>query len=789
MNSGKPQIVKHPLIQHYITSNASLCDIAKADSTLLGGALRQICDCLAGRQLAREALEAAEALDLTQEEPHAVILLLSQWARLCTALGNQSEAHALLHQASELTASGTHPGVTAARLSAEAEVAGSGNNAALREQHLRAALAILPEASPRRPEHLYELLTLLCRQGRGAHSASLMRELEHHAGHTLPRWHSDLLRFIDAVESGRAGPAATLSAQLAADIPPAAMGSSSYGSYHSLLELMQRTAHAPLIQAPPFPRPSQPTWLHVPYLLLRRSPREALKAAREDAQRSASPQLSDGFAGFNLIRAELACGNTDAAQRLIQKRIEQGSAHYLDDLYLTLINHRRGRIQAARGHFTRTLHLIERHQAAGRLDFELAMLPGLTPSAMARLLASSAPRTETTEEPEPETKPRPTSVSPVHQRGIERITGRSSAIQSVRRNIRQYAGFDAPILITGETGTGKEVAARALHEESQRAGRPFVAVNCGALPEALLESELFGHAKGAFTGADRAALGLFAEADEGTILLDEIGEIPPRLQAVLLRVLESGEFRSIGSTKNQRISCRVLAATNADLHARVGSGQFRQDLLYRLERLRIHMPPLRERTPDIMLLGRRFLDEGRPKGVHARVSRRFVETVRGYDWPGNVRELRNVVERMRLTHSDKLDYGDDDLDIKLHAPLHPEAGSLPERISLPLTSRGPEPPSTPARRAPHTPALPAEATPPSPPPPPPEASRTPLRRRQRLLEYFRIHRILTRGEVVRLLAISPNTASADLKALCQTKQIRRVTPSASTRSHYFELND
>ncbi len=768
------------LIEHYTTSNQPLSQLAAGIETEIGRAISQICNCLDGKQFAREALAAAEGVNLSQQEPHTVILLLSQWARLCITLGNQSEAAALLHQASELTASGTHPAITAARLSAEAALAGSQGRCDLREQHLRAALAILREQCPRRGDHLYELLELLCRQGRGTHSGPLMRELETGAAPSLPRWRRNLLRFIDAVETGQLGPAATLSATLATEMPPSAMAATLYGPYHLLMELMQRSSSAPLIQAPPYPRPQQPAWLQTPYLLLRRAPREALQAAREDAKQPHASSSGRGFAGLNLIRAELACGNSDAAERLLQHRKDHGCDHYLDDLFLTLIAYRRGRIRHARNHFARTIQLVERHQASGRLDFELALIPDLTPSVIARL---SAPAQNGSHEPagaEPAPKERPTPPSTGHPRGIERLTGRSAAIDAVRRTIRQYAANDAPVLITGATGTGKEVTARALHEESPRAASPFVAVNCGALPEALLESELFGHEKGAFTGADRAATGLFAEAAEGTILLDEIGEIPPRLQAVLLRVLESGEFRAIGSTKNQRIACRVLAATNADLHTRVAAGEFRQDLLYRLERLRIHMPPLRERTSDIMLLARAFLDEGRPMGLHARVSRHFVDAVRSYDWPGNVRELRNVIERMRLTHSDKLDYTDEDLDIKLDTMHHPADTTHPARISLPFAPTHP-----PARRMQPPPPAP-NSTGTARPPLPAGAARTPLRRHQRLRELFQLHRVLTRSEVTQLLAISPNTASADLKALCQEGIIRRVTPSASTRSHYFE---
>ena len=291
------------------------------------------------------------------------------------------------------------------------------------------------------------------------------------------------------------------------------------------------------------------------------------------------------------------------------------------------------------------------------------------------------------------------------------------------------------------------------------------------MTETLLESELFGYERGAFTGAEKATQGLFEATGKGSIFLDEIGDISPRLQTALLRVLESGEIRPVGSTKPRRVHCRILAATNADLAARAQSGTFRQDLMYRLQRLVIAAPPLRERTDDIPLLVRHFLDAGRPVGVHAKVSRRVLAAMRNYTWPGNIRELRNVVERMRLMHSDKLSYDEEDLEIKLQPSARPE----------------PRPAEAPQQTAPA---------------PRPEASRSQrriedvgaylrtgrsqLRRLDRLRELFREHGKLTRGEVVRILGVSPNTATKDLKALCAEDVIRRVEPSASTRSHYFE---
>jgi two-component system response regulator AtoC len=203
------------------------------------------------------------------------------------------------------------------------------------------------------------------------------------------------------------------------------------------------------------------------------------------------------------------------------------------------------------------------------------------------------------------------------------------------------------VLITGESGTGKEVLARAIHAQSPRRGEAFVAVNCGALPEPLLESELFGHAKGAFTGADRARRGLFEEADGGTLFLDEIGELPLALQVKLLRVLQEEEIRPVGTSKNRRVDVRVIAATARRLEEMIARGSFREDLYYRLNVVQLAVPPLRERPLDIPLMVDHFFARtcaslGKPLRA---VSADARERLAAYRWPGNVRELENVIER------------------------------------------------------------------------------------------------------------------------------------------------
>ena len=226
------------------------------------------------------------------------------------------------------------------------------------------------------------------------------------------------------------------------------------------------------------------------------------------------------------------------------------------------------------------------------------------------------------------------------------LLGKSEMILEVKKEIRKLAGADVSVLITGESGTGKELVARQLHKGSRREGKPFVAVNCAAIPRELFESELFGHEKGAFTGALKRKLGKFELADGGTIFLDEIGELDSSAQAKFLRVLKDRTIERVGSEKGKPVDVRVLAATNRDLEERIKEGLFREDLFYRLNVTRIHIPPLRERKQDIPILANEFV---RIKGYELKkhvegISEDALQMLITYDWPGNVRELENMIE-------------------------------------------------------------------------------------------------------------------------------------------------
>lgn len=266
------------------------------------------------------------------------------------------------------------------------------------------------------------------------------------------------------------------------------------------------------------------------------------------------------------------------------------------------------------------------------------------------------------------------------QRSRSDIVGSSDAMREVFALIDKVAVTEASVLIQGESGTGKELVARSIHFNSPRAAKPFLAVNCGALPESLLESELFGHTKGAFTGAASDKKGLFRSADGGTIFLDEIGEMPQALQVRLLRALQEREVTPVGSSTPVKFDARIIAATNRDLEKEVDAGYFREDLFYRLNVIEMALPPLRERRQDIPALVRHFLSRAAEKQstVEKPISDEAMSALRNYDWPGNVRELENAIERAFILSGDEITV--DDLTARIRRSTgtgDPHEGSRP----------------------------------------------------------------------------------------------------------------
>ncbi|MGQ9842171.1 MAG: sigma-54 interaction domain-containing protein [Spirochaetota bacterium] len=249
-----------------------------------------------------------------------------------------------------------------------------------------------------------------------------------------------------------------------------------------------------------------------------------------------------------------------------------------------------------------------------------------------------------------------TTTLPQERVGIKRIVGHNEAIVSLKNKIKQIAGSKATVMILGESGTGKELIARAIHEESQRKNGQFIPVDCSTLTETIIESELFGHIKGAFTGADKNKKGLFEEADGGTIFLDEIGNLKPHIQSKLLRFLQEREIKPVGSSKIVKVDVRIISATNINVDEEISQGNFREDLYYRLSAIEVHVPPLRERRDDIPVLAEYFInmythDLKKPIiGIHDDA----LELLSNRDWKGNIRELQNVIEHAMIVADDTI---------------------------------------------------------------------------------------------------------------------------------------
>ncbi len=261
--------------------------------------------------------------------------------------------------------------------------------------------------------------------------------------------------------------------------------------------------------------------------------------------------------------------------------------------------------------------------------------------------------------------------------GTDEILGASPVIDDLRGQITKVAQGDATVLIQGENGTGKELVARAIHSESPRAGKAFVVIHCGAIPESLVASELFGHERGAFTGALRRRAGLFEAAEGGTLFLDEIGELPLSIQPTLLRAIQFGEIRSVGSQRSRRLDVRVISATHRNLEKDVAQGRFREDLFYRISTILLRVPPLRERREDIPLLARSFFEREHVRGGPLKqLSPEAEKTLCGLDWPGNVRELENAILRLRtFVNANTIEA--EDIHAFVAQSKKPSSGSLP----------------------------------------------------------------------------------------------------------------
>lgn len=468
------------------------------------------------------------------------------------------------------------------------------------------------------------------------------------------------------------------------------------------------------------------------------------------------------------LHFDLCAKKSGKAKLLLQDKLKRGDEFYLDDLF-------NGRIQllendeaGANESFTRLMENIIRYGAMKRLEFELQFAKELNLPIILRLLNgwksdSQAPILKKKVTVPPKLK--------VIVKCIELFIGISSAITQVKDLIKKYATLNAPVLVTGETGTGKELVARAIHDEGLFPAEPFLAINCGALTDTLLQSELFGYEAGAFTGAQKQRKGIFEAAGKGTVFLDEFGDISPKLQVSLLRVLEANEIRMIGSTATQKIECKIVIATNVDLQAAVFEKRFREDLFFRLARFEIKLPALRERKDDIPELISYFLSiSSNNSGKNSFLSPELLTALTSYHWPGNIRELKNEIERLYIINPgieilgmEHFDFSHLQANVKM-TPKDPQVNSDSHSNLLELVEKD-------------------------------ESYRKIIqggfrieRRHNLLKELFKKHLKLTRNQIMKITNVGPTTATKDLQMLVKEGFILRRTPTKSTSTHYFEIN-
>ncbi len=739
----------HSVVSGFINGKGSLLDLLRACPEPRGplvSAMLLLREAYGEGRGCEEAISSAAAVaEESLDDPDLCIIFLGLWISLALDLRRLGEAQALVNRRKALVTGSTPPELAADVVAVEGLVASSRGAKDERDRAFRRALKIVPLDSGRRRIVVWDWAIFLAQHGRLAEVRDDVEWLEQQCDDDFPLSRLAPLRLFNATETGHLDNVETWLARIRSDPLLKHWGRGGF-------KLVEETAHLMSGTLKPDMK-AQSEWVRSTQYLLDGNTEEALLWARRYSARYPNILYGHGFVSLCLLRAELAAGNAGAALRLLAQKRLKGSRHYLDDLSFARAELLTGNREAAAGHFGKALKACERYGARKRVDFELRLARELSPADVLELVRGPVT-------PPPRAKEIPHEVrATTDLNGISRLMGSSRGIRSVREMVLRLAPTDAAVLIVGETGTGKELVSRALHEEGPRNSEPFIAVNCGAIAETLLESELFGHERGAFTGASRARRGFFEEAGRGTLLLDEIGEISQRLQLALLRVLETREVRPVGSTRSRKTACRVLAATNTPLDALVEKGLFRKDLYYRLQRMEISIPPLRERPGDIVALAAHFLGEGRPAGERVALSTELKRVLRTHDWPGNVRELRNETERMRLLGSDKLAYDIANLSPAVAGGGRSEPASGAEPIEGPVAS-GP----VPFRKG-----------------------RSYMRRLDQLRECFRSHGKLTRAEIAKMLGVSPGTATRYLKTLCGENFVTKIRPSASPSTHYFQL--
>lgn len=617
------------------------------------------------------------------------------------------------------------------------------------EDTYKKGLSLLPIESDRYQLGIKTLFDQYSQDGR-------LKDLEPSYYETLTKEFENIFSFIDAVENGQTEEALLLKEKILvehADMPiPAKIR---LENSMNLLDLYLGRFNEKKING----------WLQPIKALLDKDLKLALSSANEFYNKLL-PQsnITTNFVFFTLIRAQLANKNLDAAKLIIKSWDEEIDWYRFTDFFIARAELLNNNLDKAVMHFTKVLNYCKKNNAMGRLDFELELALELQPKQIRFLMDMANLNLDKKLEIVP---PKLKSIPNNSEIGINRIIGNSLAINTIKEDIKKFADLDIPVLILGETGVGKDVVANAIHEESKRKGEPFIAINCSSIAEGLLQSELFGHEAGSYTGASKAHKGIFQEAGNGTVFLDEIGDISSGLQAALLRALESGEYRPVGSAKPKTFRCRIIAATNASLELKVDAGLFRLDLMYRLKRLVLQIPPLRERPIDILQLAYYFLNQNKSLPNTTKMNKDLETALLAYLWPGNVRELKNEMEKMRLLHAGESTYAIEEasfLKDKLKIDPKVEFSALKQNLIVETIKK---------------PAASKEEI--------FQNSGSYFRRIEAIKKLFEEHKNLSRKEICQITGVPDLTVGRYLKMLIEENFIKKMEPTKSPRTHYFAL--
>jgi transcriptional regulator with PAS, ATPase and Fis domain len=472
------------------------------------------------------------------------------------------------------------------------------------------------------------------------------------------------------------------------------------------------------------------------------------------------------FIGNLPLHIELSLGNIGKVKFDLYERKKKGNYHYLDDLFYGRLHLLENNFLKADQSFSQLMVNIRKYGARNRLIFELNFAKEMRLFDKFRLLNGwNESQVGLASKAISKTKEKQSKLNI----GVDLLIGQTEEIMRIKNQIKKYSKLNDIVLVTGETGTGKELIAKAIHEEGPFPKEPFLAINCGALTDNLLQSELFGYVAGAFTGAMKERKGIFESAGKGTVFLDEFGDISPKLQVSLLRVLESNEIRLLGDTVTRKIQCKIVIATNVDLHKAVNENRFREDLFFRLARFEIKLPALRERTSDLPLLIQFFLDKNTDTEENRKIiSNDLLKELSRYQWPGNIRELKNEIDRLSILNPEVKVLGIEHFDFAhlqgVHQKIKSESNIIP--TSTANSTKTAEP---------FTHII--------------ENGFRVERRIEFLKDLFRKHKKLTRKQIVEITKVGQSTATKDLQKLCEVGYLIRKSPTKSPSTDYFEYNN